>query len=372
MPIATICQLQLTAYTGGAEVLSARLARGLRSSHRFVFACLDLVGPLGEALIEDGFTVEQFGRRPGVDGRCVRRLAAFLRRERVDLIHAHQYTPFFYGLAARLLYRRPAILFTEHGRAFPDHPRRKRMVANRILLERRDRVVGVGQAVRQALIRNEGIPAGRVAVIYNGVDLSTYSNGRAGRAAVRREFGLGDDDLVILQVARLDPLKDHATAIRMLGRVVRKRPEAKLVLVGDGPEEAMIRALISRHGLEPHVRLLGLRRDVARLLPAADLSLLSSVSEGIPLALIEAMGASLPVAATGVGGVGEVVVEGRTGLLAPSGDDEALAAAVLRLAGDAELRRRMGRLGRARAESMFSEAEMHAGYLRLYEEMLRD
>ena len=169
-------------------MLAARLARRLAGSFRFVFACLEELGTLGEGLRAEGFPVEVLGRRPGIDGRCTRRLAGWLRRERVDLIHAHQYTPFFYGITARLLYRRPPVLFTEHGRSFPDYPRRKRIVANRLLLERRDRVVGVGQAVRQALIRNEGFPPGRVAVIYNGIDLSAFAAGTPGREAARRSW----------------------------------------------------------------------------------------------------------------------------------------------------------------------------------------
>src|SRR5205807_2313881 len=140
-------------------------------------------------------------------------LARLLRRERVQVVQAHQYTPFFYALLARLIYRRPLVLFTEHGRHYPDYPRRKRIVANRLLLERRDRVVSVGQAVQQALVNNEGIAPGRIQIIYNGIDLSVYSNGADVREKMRQELGFRGDALVIIQVARLDYLKDHATAI---------------------------------------------------------------------------------------------------------------------------------------------------------------
>jgi L-malate glycosyltransferase len=367
----TVCQVLHSLRVGGAEVLAARLARRLREDYRFLFVCLDELGTLGEALRAEGFTVHVLGRRPGVDWGCARRLASLLRREQVDLLHAHQYTPFFYGMMARLLYRRPPMLFNEHGRTFPDYPRPKRMVANRLLLRRRDRVVGVGQSVRQALICNEGIPAGRVKVIYNGIDLLPFADDTHDRGAARRELGLGDDDLAIIQVARLDSLKDHATAIRALDQVVARCSEARLLLVGEGPEMPKIRELVHGRALEPYVRFLGLRGDIARLLSAADIGLLTSVSEGIPLTLIEAMAAGLPVVSTDVGGVREVVEDGRTALLAPSGDDDALAEAILRLAGDPALRERMGCTGRRRAESAFSERRMHDEYLKLYEDMLR-
>jgi glycosyltransferase involved in cell wall biosynthesis len=365
----TICHLLHSLRMGGAEVLATRLARRLGSDFRFVFACLEEVGTLGEELRAEGFPVEVLGRRPGIDWRCSRRLSDYMGRERVDLLQTHQYTPFFYGGLARLLGRRPPILFTEHGRPFPDYPRPRRIVANRLMLRRRDRVVAVGEAVRQALIRNEGFPAARVEVIYNGADLSTF--GAPGdRAAARKMMGVDDADLVILQVARLDPLKDHATAIRTVECVARARPDARLVLVGEGPEEGMIRGLARERGIEAHVRLLGLRTDVDRLLPGADLFLLTSVTEGIPVTLIEAMAAGLPIVGTRVGGMGEVVEEGLNGLLAPSGDGAGLAEAVLRLAGDPELRGRMGRHGKGRAEEMFTESRMHDGYRRLYEEIL--
>ncbi len=366
-----VCQVLHSLRVGGAEVLAARLARGLRDRARFLFACLDELGTLGEELRREGFPVHVLGRRPGLDWRCSYRLARWLRREQVDVIHAHQYTPFFYGITARLLCRRPAVIFTEHGRHFPDYPRRKRMLANRLLLRRRHRVVGVGEAVRRALIDNEGIRPERVEVICNGIDLAPFGAPAPDRGAVRREMGVGPDDLVMMLIARLDYLKDHATAIRTLARVVQQRPDARLVLVGEGPERGKIEEQVRRSGIEANVRMLGLRKDVARLLAATDLFLLTSISEGIPLTPIEAMAAGVPVVSTNVGGVGEVVEDGVTGLLAPSGNDEALAGHVLRLAADEALRRRLAESGRRRARQMFSEGRMHADYLRLYEELAR-
>ncbi len=366
----TVCQVLHSLHVGGAEVLAARLARRLRDDYRFVFACLDGVGTLGDQLLDEGFPVVRLGRRPGVDWRCSRGLARLLRRERVDVVHAHQYAPFFYSLAARLLRRRPSVLFTEHGRAHPDRPSRKRLVANRLLLRRGDRVVGVGEAVRRALIANEGFPARRVEVIYNGIDLTPFERPAPDRAGVRAEMGVGPDDFVVLQVARLDPVKDHATAVRAAARLSRRHPNARLVVVGEGEQMEAIRDAVRRNEAGDVVRLLGLRTDVPRLLGAADAFLLSSVTEGIPLTLIEAMAARLPVVSTNVGGVAEVVEDGKTGLLAAAGDDADLAEHLARLAGDTALRHSLGRAGRARALAVFSEVQMHAQYDRLYREML--
>jgi len=155
-------------------------------------------------------------------------------------------------------------------------------------------------------------------------------------------------------------------------RIVRRRPDARLLLVGEGPERAAVEKAVADRHLAAHVALLGQRRDVTRLLPASDVLLLTSISEGIPLTVIEAMAAGRPVVATNVGGVEEVVEDGTTGLLAPSGDDATLAEHVLRLADDAALREQMGAAGRRRAGALFTESRMHGEYARLYGEMLQD
>lgn len=370
-PQRTICQLLHSLTVGGAEVLAERIARQLSGEFRFVFACLDDLGELGRSLRSGGFPVEVLRRRPGLDFGCVRKLARLLRDERVDLIHAHQYTPFFYATAARLLRPRLPVMFTEHGRHQPDYPRRKRMIYNRLALRRADRVIGVGQTVRRALIENEGIAPERVSVIYNGIDLAAFETKTTDRGAVRREIGVGPDDFVVAQVARLDYLKDHATAVRTIARVAEQNRQTRLVIVGDGPLRGDIEGHVARADAAGFVRMLGLRRDVGRILAAADVFLLTSISEGIPLTVIEAMAAGLPVVSTAVGGVPEVIVDGVNGLLAPAGDDEALAQDLLALGADEDLRTRMGEAGRRRAREVFSEARMHAGYRECYNEMLR-
>jgi glycosyltransferase involved in cell wall biosynthesis len=244
------------------------------------------------------------------------------------------------------------------------------MLANRLLLERRDRVVAVGKSVRRALIDNEGIPARHVKVIYNGIPLDPFMRGAPDRGELRQEMQVGPHDFVVMQVARLDPLKDHPAALQVLERMLQRRHDARLVFVGEGPEFHSLLEMVRRRSLEPYVRFLGLRNDVPRLLAAADACILTSVSEGIPLTLIEGMAAGLPVVATDVGGVPEVVADGQTGFLTPRGDHAAFCDRLLQLADSPALRMEMGRLGRERALRMFSESQMHAAYQRLYEEML--
>lgn len=350
-------------------MLVSRIARRLSDRFRFVFACLDSVGELGRELERDGHVVRVLGRGPGIDLACARRLARFLEDERVGVVHAHQYTPFLQAMLARLPFGGRPILFTEHGRHHPDVPSWKRSFVNRRLLGRRDRIVGVGDAVRRALVANEGLPESRVGVVHNGINLAPFLRSREGdRMDVRDELGIGPNDFVAMQVARLDPVKDHTTAIRAIVELRRRIPRARLVIVGDGPEREAIESLVHEMGAS-FVHRLGMRRDVPRLLAAADACLLTSVTEGIPLCLVEAMAAGLPVVATDVGGVSEVVEHETSGLLAAAGDVDAIASQLVRLAADPKLRSILGENGRTDAISRFSESAMIDAYARMYEEL---
>lgn len=365
-----ICQLVHGLPVGGTEVLVDRLIRRLADRFHFVVACLDEAGELGQQLVDDGFEVNQLGRRPGFDWGCVRRLGRRLESQGVQLVHAHQYTPFAYAAAMRALGRRPRIVFTEHGRFYPDVASRKRKLFNRVMTSRHDRFIAVGGSVRQALIDKEGLPGPQIEVVYNGVSQSPLRPTPAQRADVRAELGVAESEFLVLQVARLDTIKDHATALRTIAAAVRQDPRLKLHIIGDGPERPSIERQVAELGLAHSVKILGQRRDVPRLLAAADAFLLTSVSEGIPVTIIEAMAARLPVISTAVGGVPEMIENGVSGMLASAGDDAGLASALVRLANDAQFRNGLIDCGAHRAAQCFSEDLMIERYAHIYSEML--
>ncbi len=372
-------------YLAGAEVLAAALGRQLSASGaqggamRFVYLCLDEVGPLGEQLRDEGFTVIDLGRRPGVDLGVARRIAALCREHEVALLHAHQYTPFFYSAMARawptrmgpIIRGHPPILFTEHGRHYPDTPNRKRIAANRLLLRRHDRITAVGEWVKQALVDNEGLHPSRIEVIRNGIDPERFHPPDADeRLRARTTLGLNPQQPVALQVARFHPVKDHATAIRGWAHVAEQVPGAVLLLVGDGELRPQAESLVQDLGLEASVRFLGVRDDVPELMAAADVFVLSSLSEGISVTLLEAMATALAVVATQVGGNSEVVSDGETGLLSPRGDGRALGENLARLLAAPDRARTMGRAGRQRLLDRFTQHQMHQRYSDLYRQML--
>jgi glycosyltransferase involved in cell wall biosynthesis len=353
---------------GGAEMLAVGIAAELAPRFQSVFACLDDEGVLAGDLRRSGTMVHHLRRRGGIDWTCSRRLRAWLRHQQVDVIHAHQTTPLVYALLSGALTSRPPILFTEHGRFFPDRPGWKRRLIINQLLGPHDRIVAVGNAVRDALVRIETLPADRIQVIYNGVQPPVpHASGMRGK--LRSKFGAAEDHVVLLVVARLDPIKNHALALRAMARLVRECPQARLWLVGDGPERARIEATIRAAGLGHHVSLLGEQRQIPELLAAADVALLTSHSEGIPLILIEAMASGVPVVATDVGGVSEVIEHDRQGWLVPAENEAALCERLKCLIRSPDERRRLGTAGRQRA-TQFSAQRMVGQYAALYEEML--
>lgn len=368
----TIAHVMHRMYLAGAEVLAAAIARRLKDQYRFVFLCLDEMGPLGMQLAEEGYDVIDLQRKPGIDWSVAKRIRRAQRRFGIDLYHAHQYTPFFYAAWSRRWRAKPYILFTEHGRHYPDYRRPKRVVVNRFLLRRHDRVNAVGHFVKQALVNHEGIAPGRIEVIYNGIDPQQFADARneQTRSAIRTELGIGDEQVMVLQVARFHPVKDHATAIRAMALAVQEAPQAVLVLAGDGERMAEMQSLADELSLADHVRFLGVRQDIPQLMAGADIFLLSSLSEGISVTLLEAMGASLPIVATEVGGNSEVVIAGQSGLLAPRGDAQGLARHLVTLVNDSQMRQRMGQAGHAHLLDQFTQQQMHQGYVRIYREIL--
>ena len=366
-----VCHVIHALGVGGAEVLVDQMVRRMSGEFRCVIAVLDEIGEIGQRLQRDGFVIEHLHRQPGIDRGCAQRLRAFADREEADILHAHQCTPFFQAMLSRGLTGRRPVVFTEHGRHSPDAPSRKRAVVNRVLLRRQDRLFGCGGAVRQALIDNEGLPAERVEVIYNGVDLDDCGNTAAGAAErIRAEFGFSSTDFVVAQIARLHELKDHQTALQTIEHAREQIPGLRLLIAGDGDQRSSIGKTVRERGLEDLVTLAGTRSDIADLLAASDAFLLTSISEGIPLTIIEAMAARRAVVSTSVGGIPEMIVTGKTGFLTPARDPKALAAALVTLHRDPLLRHSMGEAGEGRARELFSLNGMLDSYRSVYRELL--
>jgi glycosyltransferase involved in cell wall biosynthesis len=351
-------------HVGGAEKLVHDLA--LRTdSTRFAVcvACLDDAGPLAPSLAAAGVPVEVLERRPGLDARVVQRLRRLIVRHGVEVVHAHQYTPFFYGVtAARLAGAR--CLFTEHGRHHPDVRKPKRVAANQVLARLAQATVAVSAFTRRALIENDGFSPERVSVLYNGVE--TRGRAPVDRAEARARLGLPSDAPVVGVCARLSPEKNLPMLVDAFARVRQLFPTARLVIAGDGPARADVVQSVAARGLEGVVHLPGFVSDVPGLMPALDVFALSSLTEGTSITLLEAMLAGRPAVVTDVGGNPEIAVEGETAWLVPSGDTEAFADRIARLFASPAQANAFGAAARARVEARFTFEGMVRGYEALY------
>ncbi|MBK8508747.1 MAG: glycosyltransferase [Candidatus Competibacteraceae bacterium] len=355
---------------GGTEKLVVEMSLAFAPEYDLQVFCLDETGLWAGRLREQGIPVYGLWRQPGLDMAMPVKLAWYFRRHRTRIVHAHQCTPWFYAALARLLYPAPRLLLEEHGRFFPEVENRKRAWFNRwIIKPLTHRFVAVSEDVQERLRRYEGLLHQAITVVYNGVALGPRLD-TATRAALRREWSFTPDDFVIGTVGRFDPIKNLPLLVNSLARAGAEAPNIRGLLVGDGSELGATRALIERLKLTDRARLTGFRDDARTLVQCMDLFVLSSLSEGTSMALLEAMAAGIPVAVTAVGGNPEVVVKDQTGWVVPSDSVEALTDVLLEAVNDPEKRQAFARAGRQRFEDCFTFDHMIETYRNFYRDML--
>jgi glycosyltransferase involved in cell wall biosynthesis len=347
----------------GAEMLVVQIIRRLKEQISPTVFCLDQAGDLAAELSNQNFQVITLERRPGRDFRAAWRLAGYLRRLKIEVVHAHQYSPFFYAALARLLsFHRFRIVFTEHGRHFPDIVSPLRRTVNHLLLKHlADAVSAVSAFSAASLVEKDGFSEQQIEVIENGVDIHKFNG-----AAMPHNLGLDRNRHYLACVARFHAVKDHATLLRAFVIVARQRPDVDLLLVGDGPLGGDMEKLAQELGIKPRVQFLGLRSDVPAILRTAKVFVLTSLSEAAPLTVLEAMAAGVPVVLTAVGGNPEMVRDGVDGYLVPRGNTEAIASAILRLLDDPKAAAAMGLAGAARVRKHYSLERTIQRYFALY------
>lgn len=357
---------------GGAEIMACRLAISLSHHYRCIIVALDTDGPLSTELMGHKVPYVALNRKRGFDLQLVNNLARIFQSENVSLIHAHQYTPFAYSLLARSRGSFVPVVFTEHGRFLPDRRRLRRLFFNRLVPRSEDKMTAVGESIAQALVQNEGISRDRVIVIPNGVDSQVFRPAdREEKTVIRQQLGLDLDAFVIVMVTRLDPIKDHITALRTMEHVLAHCPRARLLIVGDGPLREQLSTYASARGLHKSVIFYGQQRDVVQYYKCADCLLLTSLHEGMPLSVLEAMACGLPVVTTACGDVPRIVEHGVTGFLTSVKDDALLAHYLLKLAESPEMRHRIGMAGRLVCQEKYSWSRTVMQYAQLYDSIIR-
>jgi len=296
----------------------------------------------------------------------IARLASFIRRRGIRVVHGTDFPSNLIGFfAARLAGARVVVSRVDLGHLRPGFGRWHRLV-ERWLSGAADAVCANAEAVRQLCIREEGCHPRRVVVVRNGIDLARFD----ALAAHPLDEPIPLADPLVAVVANLWPVKGHRGLIGAIARVRERIPGVHFALVGDGPERAILERRIAALGLRRNVTLLGTRYDVPAILARADAACLPSHAEGMPNALMEAMAARLPVVATSVGGVPELIAEGENGFLARPGDSGELANKLIELLSDRPRARAMGERGRSRVRDEFSLRRLAEAHGALYRDVL--
>lgn len=364
-----VCHLVLGMPLGGTEGLVDKMLRNPFPGFRGSAICLDELGILGESVLQDGLEISLIARGRKFNWRVSYRIAQHLCAHAVDILQCHHYTPWCYGALARLWHPRLRVIFTEHGRLYPDKPSLKRRLFNKTILPLTHAITAVSPFVASALQNVEWIPVNRIQIVFNGVDDSRFQN-LPPRSELRRKLNLRNDFLYFILCSRLDPIKWIEGLLAAYRLVLDARPQTGLLLVGEGKARQNIESEIDRLGLKGHVALAGYQENVPEWLAASDIFVLSSHSEGTSVSLIESMAAGLPSIVTNAGGNPFVVEDGITGKVVPVRDVDALAATMISLADDSNLRLRYSSDARKRFEAEFMLSHMFDSYHRIYESVL--
>ena len=354
-------QLVYSLQMGGSEKVALDIASHLDAQRFEPSVCaLDLDGDLSGELDKSHIphhVLHRKGLEPGVFGRIYR----LMKDRRVDIVHTHHFTQLlFAALPARLAGAR--IIHTEHE-FFSYTQRAAPRSLIRLLVRLCDNMTVVGPEVADYFVQTIGIPRDRLTIVPNGVDVGAFEYDRE---AARRELGLECGDVVIGTIGRLEPEKDQATLLDMFRQVRTTHPKARMVIVGDGSLAADLKTHAARIGVGGAALFLGYRRDVAKLLAAMDIFVLTSIREGLPISLIEAMAARRPVVSSDIGSVRDLVQDSINGLVVAARDTAAFTAAVERLIQSPELCRTLADAGRRTVEASFSLPAVIRAYENLY------
>ena len=356
---------------GGAERVAVDIVRGL-NRQRFEAAVISIWRRVGcelESFLDNcGVRVEYLGKGWGFDGRTYHKLHRVLREHHPDIVHTHLQV-LRYALPSLILLKPAAVVHTVHNLAEHEIEARARCI-QRYALNHGIVPVAVSEEVADSLKELYGIRQCRV--ISNGIATNRYGNPQTTRSEWREKEGFRDDQTLFVCVARFAEQKNHALLLKAFAQGPSFDPNAHLILVGEGVLREQLGEQARNLGLDGQIHFLGLRTDIPDVLAAMDVFVLSSDWEGNPLSMMEAMASGLPIVSTAVGGVPDLIANGRAGLLVPPRDVNGLSGAMTFLLHDQESRRSMAAAAAQRAKENFDVSKMVRAYEQLYENLINN
>ena len=355
---------------GGAETLALRLAEIIDKDHFNTTVCsLSDKGPLRKILEDKKIPFVTLGKKEGKDLSIVLRLRKLLKDKRIDMIHTHNQGPLLYTFLATFFTKKYKIVHTEHINMLKELSySKKHFYYNKILYGKVDGFISIAKHLTDDFKKQYNLSRVRVATIHNCVDTANVPASPS--KLLKSELELNDKAQIIGNISALRLQKDHDTLIRAMKIVAEKVPDAILVVAGDGDQKEALLALISELGIANNVKLLGYRSDVGELLGQFDIFVLSSLYEGLPLCILEAMAAGKPIVATDADGTNELIIDDVTGLLAPTKNPEKLAQAMITLLESPDKAKQLGSTAQKLVQEKYSIKTMMQKYEQFYKELL--
>lgn len=321
---------------GGTEMVIKNLIEGSDSSlFDMSIYCIETpLGPWGIDMQNAGLAITSKTREPGFDISLIFAIRKHIKTRNIDILHCHQYTPWVYGVLAALG-TKTKVIFTEHGRFYPDSSTWKRKLVNPWLCRITAHITAISKATKQALIDYENVAEARIDVIYNGIQPLKVD--RAKTPELRQKLNIPTNSLILGTIARLDPIKNHKMMLDAFALVIKAHPETVLVIVGEGEERDNIDKHIQGLGLEDKVIMPGYEPQPQQYLALMDIFLLSSLSEGTSMTLLEAMSLGKPCVVTDAGGNKEVIANAKNGIVTKNDNADEFSQAILKLVDDKAL-----------------------------------
>lgn len=349
--------------TGGAESVLIALVESLDKGRFRSTVCLLKEGWLSEQLERRGIDTAIIPQPRSLDIAWLWQLYKLLGDRKIHVMHSHEFATNVYASLISAITQIPVVA-TAHGKNYYAEKLRRRLAYRFVAWQAT--MVAVSCDLREFLVQRVGIPRGHVRVVHNGIDLSLFKQ-HEHDGSIRKEFCIGEKQPIVGAIGNLFLVKGQTYLLRASKIVAKEYPGLVVLIAGDGDQATALRAEAVSLGIADNVKFLGFRSDVPSLLQAMDVFVLPSLSEGLPLSVLEALAYKKPVVVTNVGGVGEIVTDGVNGLMVPSEDPEALAEKILNLLNDPDLGVRLGCAGRDTVEAAFSLEMMVARYQALYE-----
>jgi len=349
-----VCIIVPKLQIGGAEVQVLYLVKNLdRSIFRVMLCSLtrgdEAMEREAAGVVDHIYHLDFRWRKSPVS---LKRLVDFLKRERIDIVHGHLPLADFLGRIAGRFASVPIMITTEHGKHLWKNP--FHLAAERLMNHFTDARICVSRDIMDIRMKREGTPESKLRYIPNAVDVSKFESVPAEKASLMSEFGWRAEEPFVVSVGRLVEAKNYPLLIDAIDILRRSMPDVRCLIVGEGDCREHIEERISERNIGSNAKLAGERRDVARILAAADVFVLSSIREGLPVSLLEAMAAGKAVVATEAGGIPDAVNNEENGILVPVNEAEALARALQRVLADEALRERLASRARKDVAERFS------------------